>query len=102
MSLEAVAGKNPFSHVGKIDNVPADAIARDIVARKDGGDAAKVQLLSTIGRPLDQPQIALVEVAPAHALSDINRRRIGDLVNTWFDRVGEVSSSLAHGRFGIV
>ncbi|WP_376791265.1 methionine adenosyltransferase [Thermoflexus sp.] len=61
-SLEAAAGKNPISHVGKVYNVLALEIARDIVARLPEIREATVYLLSQIGRPLDQPLIANVAV----------------------------------------
>lgn len=102
MSLEGVAGKNPVSHVGKVYNVLADAIAHDIVSVIDGVGAAQVQLLSTIGEPLDQPQVALVQVTPAHVLADIDHQQIDKLVNAWFDRIGELTSDLVHGRISIV
>jgi S-adenosylmethionine synthetase len=57
-SLEAAAGKNPISHVGKVYNVLALEIARDIVARLPEIREATVYLLSQIGKPLDQPLIA--------------------------------------------
>lgn len=57
-SLEAAAGKNPISHVGKVYNVLALEIARDIVARLPEVQEATVYLLSQIGKPLDQPLIA--------------------------------------------
>ncbi|MBO9362224.1 MAG: methionine adenosyltransferase [Thermoflexus sp.] len=57
-SLEAAAGKNPISHVGKVYNVLALEIARDIVARLPEIREATVHLLSQIGKPLDQPLIA--------------------------------------------
>jgi len=61
-SLEAAAGKNPISHVGKVYNVLALEIARDIVARLPEIREATVYLLSQIGKPLDQPLIASAAV----------------------------------------
>lgn len=62
MSLEAAAGKNPVAHVGKIYNVLALLIARELYTGLDAVDEARVQLLSSIGAPLDQPQLASVEL----------------------------------------
>lgn len=98
MSLEAAAGKNPVSHVGKIYNVLADTLARDIVARIEGVGTVEVQLLSRIGQALDQPQMALIEVGPAKVLTAAVRQRISALANAWFDRIDQVTSDLAHGR----
>lgn len=76
MSLEAAAGKNPLSHVGKLYNLLAHQLARGILADNDGLDEVTVRLLSAIGRPLDQPQLAVVEVVAAGGLADVQRRRI--------------------------
>lgn len=59
MSLEATAGKNPVSHVGKIYNVLADVAAWKI-AGIDGVKEAYVEILSQIGKPIDKPQVALI------------------------------------------
>jgi S-adenosylmethionine synthetase len=101
MSLEAAAGKNPVSHVGKLYNVLADAIARDIIASIEGVNEATAQLLSTIGQPLDHPQLALIEVGLATELTAASRQQIIKLVNGWFDCIDVVTSDLAHGRIAM-
>lgn len=80
MSLEAAAGKNPLSHVGKLYNLLAHQLARDILADIEGLEEVTVRLLSAIGRPLDQPQLAAVDMVAAGGLLDAQRRRIGDAV----------------------
>jgi S-adenosylmethionine synthetase len=101
MSLEAACGKNPFSHVGKIYNVLAHAIARDIVEQVDPVEEAEVQLLSTIGRPVDRPQIALIEIAPAAAVGDAARNEIERVVNDRFDRLEILMRDLARGLIAV-
>jgi S-adenosylmethionine synthetase len=64
MSTEAVAGKNPVSHVGKLYNLLAGQIAENIYARVPGLAEVNVWLGSQIGRPLDQPAIAAVQLIP--------------------------------------
>lgn len=58
MSLEALAGKNPVSHVGKLYNVTAREIAQRVVAELAGVEAVECYLLSRIGAPVTQPVIA--------------------------------------------
>lgn len=62
MSLEATAGKNPVSHVGKIYNVAASLIAQKIYNEVKGIREVYVKLLSQIGRPIDDPLVADVKV----------------------------------------
>jgi S-adenosylmethionine synthetase len=58
MSLEAVAGKNPISHVGKIYNFKAQEIANKI-NKKFGVGEVQVQLLSKIGKPINEPFVGI-------------------------------------------
>jgi S-adenosylmethionine synthetase len=62
MSLEAVAGKNPVTHVGKLYNIAANRIARAIVAEVPGANEAYCLLLGRIGAPIDEPQVADVKL----------------------------------------
>lgn len=62
-SMEAAAGKNPVSHVGKIYNLLADRTANRIHSLVEGVDEARVFLCSRIGEPLERPWIAAVQVA---------------------------------------
>lgn len=80
MSLEAVAGKNPVSHVGKLYNLLAHQLASDILTEVEGLDEVTVRLLSAIGRPVDQPQLAAVDVVAADSLTHAQRRRIKETV----------------------
>ncbi len=55
MSLEAAAGKNAISHVGKIYNFFANDLAKEIVDR-GYGEEAYVYVVSQIGKPITEPQ----------------------------------------------
>ncbi len=63
-SNEAVSGKNPQSHVGKIYNVLAQKMAERIAAIA-GVRETSVHLVSRIGHPLREPHMAAVELALA-------------------------------------
>ncbi|MBI4184789.1 MAG: methionine adenosyltransferase [Proteobacteria bacterium] len=65
MSLEAAAGKNPVTHVGKLYNLAARAVAEEIVAELPEAAAAECCLVSQIGRRIDDPQLAQVRIALA-------------------------------------
>ncbi|MEX3634593.1 methionine adenosyltransferase [Paraburkholderia sp. BR14320] len=80
MSLEAVAGKNPASHVGKLYNVLAHRLAQSIFDDLDGAMTVTVRLLSAIGSRIDEPQLAAVDVCASDRLSDAQRHRIRERV----------------------
>ncbi len=65
-SLEAAAGKNPISHVGKVYNVMALLAAQEIVAQLPAVKEAHVYILSQIGHALDQPLVATAVVRPVN------------------------------------
>lgn len=98
MSLEAMAGKNPVSHVGKIYNVVARSIAETIVS--DIAQAAAVQcyLVSRIGSPVTEPALVHVRVAthdgsPASALE----REIDRIVGQELMRTGALVDRFVAG-----
>lgn len=67
MTLEAFAGKNPVSHVGKLLSLTASGVARACAALPEVRGAECV-LVSEIGRPVTEPQVAGLRLdAPASA-----------------------------------
>ncbi|ADI32253.1 methionine adenosyltransferase [Staphylothermus hellenicus] len=64
ISLEATAGKNPVNHVGKIYNIVAKRIAEKVYESIDGFKDVYVELLSQIGKPIDQPLVASIKIIP--------------------------------------
>jgi S-adenosylmethionine synthetase len=63
MSLEAAAGKNPVTHVGKIYNVLATRISQALVAAVPEIAAAQCLLVSRIGQPVAEPAIVQIAIA---------------------------------------
>ncbi|MGP8254770.1 MAG: methionine adenosyltransferase [Methanoregula sp.] len=64
MSMEATSGKNPINHIGKIYNLLSTQIAQEAVKKVDGIEEMYVRLLSQIGKPIDLPLVASVQVLP--------------------------------------
>jgi S-adenosylmethionine synthetase len=87
MSMEATSGKNPINHIGKIYNLLSTQIAQDCVKKVDGIEEMYVRLLSQIGKPIDQPLVASIQVLPA---SGVKLKDIND------DIYGIVDDQLAH------
>jgi S-adenosylmethionine synthetase len=69
MSMEATSGKNPINHIGKIYNLLSTQVAQECVAKVDGIEEMYVRLLSQIGKPIDLPLVASVQVLPAKGVS---------------------------------
>jgi S-adenosylmethionine synthetase len=63
MSLEAAAGKNPVTHVGKIYNVVARDIAEALVATVPEIARAQCLMVSSIGAPVSEPAIMHIKLA---------------------------------------
>src|SRR5579884_3795402 len=91
MSLEAAAGKNPISHVGKIYNVLALIIARAICEEIDAVEEVRVKLLSAIGERTDQPQVADVEVRARGGLTEEIKQRAAAVADEWLENIDRVT-----------
>ncbi len=64
MSMEATSGKNPINHIGKIYNLLSTQVAQEAIKKVDGIEEMYIRLLSQIGKPIDQPLVASVQVLP--------------------------------------
>ena len=83
MSLEAVCGKNPINHVGKLYNILSIEMAREIMKRGQGDIIeAHVKLLSQIGRPITDPWISSIELIPADNVNFDSVKKIAEEVLT--------------------
>jgi S-adenosylmethionine synthetase len=71
MTLEAMAGKNPITHVGKLYSVTASNIANALIAEIPGAREVECYLLSQIGTPIDKPRVAHVRIK--HDARDLSR-----------------------------
>jgi S-adenosylmethionine synthetase len=63
MSLEAAAGKNPVTHVGKVYNVVARDIAETLVGTVPEITRAECLMVSSIGAPVSEPAIMHIKLA---------------------------------------
>ncbi len=71
MSLEAAAGKNPVSHIGKIYNTVANIIAKRVVEELEEVKEAYCYLVSQIGKPINEPQVCDVKVRTSKDIKGI-------------------------------
>lgn len=103
MSLEASAGKNPVNHVGKIYNILGNLIANDIV-KEAGGNVKEihVRLLSQIGKPVDQPQVANLQILPADGVKLSAVKADAEAVaNRWMDQIDTIPRRLLTGKLSV-
>ncbi len=98
MSLEAVAGKNPVSHVGKLYNVLAGRIAAALVADVPGVEQAYCYLVSRIGWPIQEPQVVDVKVGvrDAEALR-ASHAHVTEVVRDHLSGIGAIWKELIRG-----
>jgi len=95
MSLEATAGKNPVSHVGKIYNVLAKRIADKIAGKVHGIKEVYVEILSQIGRPITDPWIASIRViGDFETLPSNTRSEIHSIVEEELDKAPALTEIL--------
>ncbi len=103
MSMEASAGKNPVTHVGKLYNILAFKIAEDI-AKESGGDLREVhvRIVSQIGKPIDQPQVASIQAIPAQGVS-INKYRseFVSIADQWLANIEKITKMLVNGEVNV-
>jgi S-adenosylmethionine synthetase len=98
-SLEAAAGKNPISHVGKIYNVLAFLAAQEIINEVSEVQEANVYILSQIGHPLDQPLIATATIKPHNgALNAAVEEKVRKVLDRRLERVHEVRKLMAEQK----
>jgi S-adenosylmethionine synthetase len=99
MSMEATSGKNPINHIGKIYNLLSTQIAQESVKKVDGIEEMYVRLLSQIGKPIDQPLVASIQVLPMKGvtLKEINSE-INGIVDDNLANVTSITEKVIRGE----
>ena len=99
---EAGPGKNPVSHVGKIYNLLSHDIAKEIFSKVDGLKEVYVWLLSEIGRPINDPKVAIVQFIPKNEdnMSKI-QKEIDEIVQERMANIQGFCKLLAEGKLSV-
>ncbi|MEM2372118.1 MAG: methionine adenosyltransferase [Thermofilaceae archaeon] len=97
MSMEATAGKNPVNHVGKIYNVLARMIAEKI-AQETEVEEAYVELISQIGRPINDPLVAHVGLVAKEEVYNIAVKYVEPILNEYLENVTKLQNEFIEGR----
>jgi S-adenosylmethionine synthetase len=106
MTLEAAAGKNVVSHVGKSYSIVAHQIARELVTNCPEIAEATCLLVSRIGSPVETPQVVELQIQtrngvaietlrePAEAIARACLSNVPELTRLLLDR-GSIESPAA-------
>ena len=102
MTMEAAAGKNPVSHVGKIYNLLSHKIAQRIHDEVEAIEEVYVWLCSQIGRPLEEPWAVSVELTlrPGATIADVERP-IEELIKNELAEVRSFTERLSRGEIPV-
>ncbi|WP_461832388.1 methionine adenosyltransferase [Aquifex sp.] len=100
MSLEAAAGKNPVSHIGKIYNVVANIIADRVVNEVEEVEEAYCYLVSQIGKPINEPQVCDVKVRTKKDIKGIEEP-IRRIVNEELDQMPSTWKKFLNKEFAV-
>jgi S-adenosylmethionine synthetase len=102
LGTEAAAGKNPVSHVGKIYNVLAHRLAEKIYRHVKGIEEVYVLLLSRIGTPISEPQMATAQVLmkKGFKLKDISKE-ISSIMEKELFHISSFCDKLSEGKFPV-
>ncbi len=99
MSLEAAAGKNPVTHVGKLYNILAFRIANDIyelgVAKE-----VYVKILSQIGKPINKPKIVSVNLITDKTYEKYEQK-IKEIIENHLNNITKITDEILDGKINV-
>ncbi|USS40098.1 methionine adenosyltransferase [Thermococcus aggregans] len=102
MSMEASAGKNPVSHVGKIYNILANLIANDIAEQVEGVQEVYVRILSQIGKPIDEPLVASIQVIPKSGYKvEQFERQAYEIADEWLANITKIQKMILEDKINV-
>ena len=102
IGTEAVAGKNPVSHVGKIYSVFTHYLAKKIHQKIEGIREIYVYMVSKIGKPVNEPEVVSVKIIPEKGirLMDVSGK-ITELIEKELAEMPHFCDLLSKGKFSI-
>lgn len=99
MSMEATSGKNPINHVGKIYNLLSNQIANDITESVAGAGQIHLMILSQIGKPIDEPKAASIQIIPEEGCSISSLKpEVEGIVDSWLEDISKITEMLVEGK----
>jgi S-adenosylmethionine synthetase len=103
MTMEAAAGKNPVTHVGKVYNVLANRIAHEVALDVRGARDVTGMLVSAIGRPVDDPTLADIQiwVPDAAHRADAVRENVAEIVRQQLASIDRIREDLLAEKLSV-
>ncbi len=102
MNMEAAAGKNPVTHVGKLYNIVAQRIATRLVAELNEIQRANCYLVSRIGSPIHEPQLIDLQVEITDGVvTDRLKSRIDDIVYIQLSDIYSIRDEIIKGDISV-
>lgn len=102
MNMEAAAGKNPITHVGKLYNIIAQLITEELVNDIDCIIEASCYLVSRIGSPINEPQTIDLQLILQDGIPiDSIRPQIEEIVQSNLSSSMNIQRDLIEGRIKV-
>jgi S-adenosylmethionine synthetase len=102
-SVEAVAGKNPINHTGKLFNIAAQRMADRVIKEVRGVREVYIRLLSKIGSPIDHPEVASAALVlePGYTLKRVEGDVMG-VIDEQLQHITDLTPEILSGRLGVI
>lgn len=102
MNMEAAAGKNPVTHVGKLYNIVAQQIAIMLVNELDEVKEAYCYLVSQIGSPVNEPKVIDLRLNVHNdKITDSLQKKIEAIVNDNLSSMHHIRQELIYGSMQV-
>ncbi|MEO9309764.1 MAG: methionine adenosyltransferase [Nitrososphaera sp.] len=97
---EAIAGKNPVSHIGKIYNTLSFKIADEIYNQVSNVDEVSVLMYNIIGRPVNDPKAVIIQPITKNnvEMTQADKTQIQKIVSTNLEQMHSFCMSLISGK----
>lgn len=97
---EAIAGKNPVSHIGKIYNTLSFKIAGEIHDQISSVDEVSVLMYNIIGRPVNDPKAVIIQpiIKNNVEMTQADKNQIQKIVSTNLEQMHSFCMSLISGN----
>ena len=100
MNMEAAAGKNPVTHVGKLYNIVAQNIAAAIVQELSEVKEAQCYLVSRIGYPIHEPQVVDLRLWTTRD-SGYFEKKVQEIVKHHLLNMSQIQDALISGEIKV-